>query len=221
MKAVLHLKFIVLYIIFGFLCVFTTATLTTELITERLEKDTSQTLYREATMIADNYLPSYFSNESSSWAVHSQLSAMKTYLNSSLWFVEKDGTMITSANLKDTTAPQSVNNFDPAEIGSNQYMIGTYHNYFQEDMITVMAPAHTGILYKGISDHSQPCLSDQRKMPHADGSGLYFSWSYFPVVLHLPAWVPFLRPSAIVADHRSCEAICHGQSGLRDSGKQA
>lgn len=38
MKAVLHLKFIVLYIIFGFLCVFTTATLTTELITERLEK---------------------------------------------------------------------------------------------------------------------------------------------------------------------------------------
>ena len=140
MKAVLHLKFIVLYIIFGFLCVFTTATLTTELITERLEIDTSQTLYREATMIADNYLPSYFSNESSSWAVHSQLSAMKTYLNSSLWFVEKDGTMITSANLKDTTAPQSVNNFDPAEIGNNQYMIGTYHNYFQEDMITVMAP---------------------------------------------------------------------------------
>ena len=193
MKAVLHLKFIVLYIIFGFLCVFTTATLTTELITERLEKDTSQTLYREATMIADNYLPSYFSNESSSWAVHSQLSAMKTYLNSSLWFVEKDGTMITSANLKDTTAPQSVNNFDPAEIGSNQYMIGTY---------------------KGISDHSQPGLSDQRKMPHADGSGLYFSWSYFPVVLHLPARVSFLRPSTIVADHRSCEAICHGQSGL-------
>ena len=218
MKAVLHLKFIVLYIIFGFLCVFTTATLTTELITERLEKDTSQTLYREATMIADNYLPSYFSNESSSWAVHSQLSAMKTYLNSSLWFVEKDGTMITSANLKDTTAPQSVNNFDPAEIGSNQYMIGTYHNYFQEDMITVMAPVTRGILYKGISDHSQPGLFDQRKMPHADGSGLYFSWSYFPVVLHLPARVPFLRPSTIVADHRSCEAICHGQSGLRDSG---
>ena len=163
MKAVLHLKFIVLYIIFGFLCVFTTATLTTELITERLEKDTSQTLYREATMIADNYLPSYFSNESSSWAVHSQLSAMKTYLNSSLWFVEKDGTMITSANLKDTTAPQSVNNFDPAEIGSNQYMIGTYHNYFQEDMITVMAPVTQGFYTKGyLIIHSPVSLINER-----------------------------------------------------------
>ena len=163
MKAVLHLKFIVLYIIFGFLCVFTTATLTTELITERLEKDTSQTLYREATMIADNYLPSYFSNESSSWAVHSQLSAMKTYLNSSLWFVEKDGTMITSANLKDTTAPQSVNNFDPAEIGNNQYMIGTYHNYFQEDMITVMAPVTQGFYTKGyLIIHSPVSLINER-----------------------------------------------------------
>ena len=220
MKAVLHLKFIVLYIIFGFLCVFTTATLTTELITERLEKDTSQTLYREATMIADNYLPSYFSNESSSWAVHSQLSAMKTYLNSSLWFVEKDGTMITSANLKDTTAPQSVHNFDPAEIGSNQYMIGTYHNYyFQEDMITVMALSHR-ILYKGISDHSQPVsLINERcrtlMVPVYISLGVIFLLSFILLGFH------FLRPSTIVADHRSCEAICHGQSGLRDSGKQA
>ena len=35
MKSILHLKFIVLYIIFGFLCVFTTATLTNELIMDR------------------------------------------------------------------------------------------------------------------------------------------------------------------------------------------
>ncbi len=114
-------------------------------------------------MIADAYLPSYFSNESSSWAVHSKLSAMKTYLNSSLWFVEKDGTMITSANLKDTTAPQSVNNFDPAEIGSNQYMIETYHNYFQEDMITVMAPVTQGFYTKGyLIIHSPVSLMNEK-----------------------------------------------------------
>lgn len=60
MKSILHLKFIVLYIIFGFLCVFTTATLTNELIMDRLEEDISQSLYREATLISNNYLPSYF-----------------------------------------------------------------------------------------------------------------------------------------------------------------
>ena len=71
--------------------------------------------------------------------------------------------MITSANLKDTTAPQSVNNFDPAEIGSNQYMIGTYHNYFQEDMITVMAPVTQGFYTKGyLIIHSPVSLINER-----------------------------------------------------------
>lgn len=105
MKSILHLKFIVLYIIFGFLCVFTTATLTNELIMDRLEEDISQSLYREATLISNNYLPSYFSEDSSIWAVQSQLIAMRLYLNSSLWFVAPDGSLITSSNIRGTTAP--------------------------------------------------------------------------------------------------------------------
>lgn len=105
MKSILHLKFIVLYIIFGFLCVFTTATLTNELITDGLEEDISESLYREATLISNNYLPSYFSEDSSIWAVQSQLIAMRLYLNSSLWFVAPDGSLITSSNIGGTTAP--------------------------------------------------------------------------------------------------------------------
>ncbi len=48
MKSILHLKFIALYIIFGFLCVFTTAMLAEELIQNQLEEDTSRTLYRRS-----------------------------------------------------------------------------------------------------------------------------------------------------------------------------
>ena len=58
MKSMLHLKFIALYIIFGFLCLFTNATLTTQLVADRIMEDTSQTTYREATQIASDYLPS-------------------------------------------------------------------------------------------------------------------------------------------------------------------
>ena len=76
MKSILHLKFIVLYIIFGFLCVFTTAMLAEELIQTQLEDDTSQTLYREATLIASDYLPSYFTDSSSVQSVQAQLAAM-------------------------------------------------------------------------------------------------------------------------------------------------
>ena len=149
MKSILHLKFIVLYIIFVFLCVFTTAMLAEELIQTQLEDDTSQTLYREATLIASDYLPSYFTDSSSVQSVQAQLAAMRLYLDSSLWFVSSDGTMITSSNLEGTSSPDAIENFDPAEIGSSQYITGTYHGYFDEDMITVMAPVTQGFSTKG------------------------------------------------------------------------
>lgn len=149
MKSILHLKFIALYIIFGFLCLFTTATLTTQLVTNRLMEDSSQTLYREATLIASDYLPSYFSDDSSLYAVQAQLAAMRLYLESSLWFVDASGTMITSSNLENTSSPEAIENFDPAEIGGNQYISGTYHGYFNEEVITVMAPVTEGFSTKG------------------------------------------------------------------------
>ena len=149
MKSILHLKFIALYIIFGFLCVFTTAMLAEELIQNQLEEDTSRTLYREATLIASNYLPSYFSDSSSVQSVQAQLAAMRLYLDSSLWFVSSDGTMITSSNLEGTSSPEAIEDFDPAEIGGSQYITGTYHGYFDEDMITVMAPVTEGFSTSG------------------------------------------------------------------------
>ena len=149
MKSMLHLKFIALYIIFGFLCLFTTATLTTQLVEDRLMEDTSQTLYREATLIASDYLPSYFSDGSSIDAVQAQLAAMRLYLDASLWFVDSTGTMITSSNIENTSAPKAIEEFNPAEIGGNQYISGTYHGYFDEDVITVMAPVTEGFFTKG------------------------------------------------------------------------
>lgn len=149
MKSILRLKFIALYLIFGFLCIFTTATLTTQLMTDLLEEDTSQTMYRGATLVANDYLPSYFTDDSSLLAVQSQLAAMRLYLESSLWFVQRDGTMITSSNLENTSSPAVIEDFDPAEIGGNQYITGTYHGYFDEDVITVMAPVTQGFSTKG------------------------------------------------------------------------
>lgn len=149
MKSILRLKFMALYLIFGFLCIFTTATLTTQLMTDLLEEDTSQTMYRGATLVANDYLPSYFTDDSSLLAVQSQLAAMRLYLESSLWFVQRDGTMITSSNLENTSSPEAIEDFDPAEIGGNQYITGTYHGYFDEEVITVMAPVTQGFSTKG------------------------------------------------------------------------
>lgn len=149
MKSILHLKFIALYFIFAFLCLFTTSTLTAQLVTDRLMEDTSRTLHREAAVIASDYLPSYFTDDSSLYAVQAQLAAMRLYLDASLWFVDSTGTMITSSNIENTTAPEAIENFNPAEIGGNQYISGTYHGYFSEDVITVMAPVTEGFFTRG------------------------------------------------------------------------
>ena len=140
MKSTLRLKFIMLYIIFGFLSIFTVSLLSNQLLLNKLEQDSSQNMYRIANQTATSYLPSYFSNDLSAWSVHSQLQAMQLYLNASVWFVKTDGTLITSAPLDGTEAPEQILEFDPAEIGNNQFISGNYHGYFQEDVITVMAP---------------------------------------------------------------------------------
>ena len=113
MKSTLYLKFALLYIVFGFLSLFTTSILGQQLLLNQLENNASQSLYKEANVMATTYLPSYFSNNMTSWSVHSQLSAMKIYLEATLWFVEEDGTLITSSNLGTATAPAMIEDFDP------------------------------------------------------------------------------------------------------------
>ena len=174
MKSMLHLKFIALYIIFGFLCLFTTATLTIQLVENQLMKDTSRTLYKEATLIASDYLPSYFTDGSSIDAVQAQLAAMRLYLDASLWFVDSSGTMITSSNIENTSAPEAILEFDPAEIGGNQYISGTYHDYFDMDVITVMAPVTEDFFTKGYLLIHSPVSSVELRC-HAVMTPVYIS----------------------------------------------
>ena len=63
MKSTLYLKFIFIYIIFGFLSLFTAATLTENLVSTPIFNRVSNSMYREATMVANDYLPGYFSGE--------------------------------------------------------------------------------------------------------------------------------------------------------------
>lgn len=156
MRSTLHIKFALLYIIFAFLGIFTTATLGRQLLLDRIAATNSESLYQEANLIASNYLPSYFTDNTTSWAVHSQLNAMRIYLDASLWFVEADGTLITASNLENTAAPERIDGFDPAETGGKQYLTGEYHGYFQVEVMTVIAPVIQGFQTKGYLLVHQP-----------------------------------------------------------------
>ena len=97
MRSTLYLKFISIYLIFGFLCLFTVATLTHELTISELEEDTSDTLYKEATLLANDYLTGYFTDDLTLSDIHTQLNGMSTYLHASTWFIDRTGQVILSA----------------------------------------------------------------------------------------------------------------------------
>ena len=150
MRSTLYIKFALVYLAFGFLSIFCVASITPELILNRMEAQTSSALYREASLFATDYLPDYFSGRLTAADVRNQLSGMQDYIGSNIWFVERDGSMIAACSLNgQPSAPQQIADFNPAENGSDTYSVSTYHDYFQEKMITVIAPVTSGFTTNG------------------------------------------------------------------------
>lgn len=141
MHSTLHLKFILAYILFGFLCLFSVSLVSSEITMKQIEKNTSDSLYTKATILATEYLPDYFSGELRPVDVYTQLRGMQDYLEANIWLVDQNGSRITAVSLtSEAHAPDQIENFDPAEFGKETYQIGTYHNLFEEDVITVIVP---------------------------------------------------------------------------------
>lgn len=150
MKSTLYLKFIFIYIVFGFLSLFTAATLTENLVSTPIFNRVSNSMYREATMVANDYLPGYFSGGLTESDAQMILSGIKTQLDAAVWFVSKDGKVILSAQSGNyPSAPDSIKDFDPAESGSDRSQTGDYHGYFDNDVITVTVPVTYGYSPKG------------------------------------------------------------------------
>lgn len=81
MKSTLYLKFIFIYIVFGFLSLFTAATLTENLVSTPIFNRVSNSMYREATMVANDYLPGYFSGGLTESDAQMILSGIETQLD--------------------------------------------------------------------------------------------------------------------------------------------
>ena len=165
MKSILHLKFLLLYAIFGFLSIFTIATLSYELITQNLISNASRSLSRETTLVASNFMPVFYNTDNASWMVQQQLNTMANYFDATMWFVEPDGTIILAAGRAANLAPTQIKNFNPAEMGANHFIRGDYHGYFSEEMITTIAPITLRLSIRGylISHRSITSIVDARQ----------------------------------------------------------
>lgn len=150
MRKTLYLKFIFAYIIFGFFGFIVVATFVSSMTLDNLKKEKADTLYREATLIANTYATDLYNSEATLEAVKSELDALETYLNATIWIINPSGRMVLdSSSPMDVETEVVIENFDPTITEGSYYIIGDFFGTFTEDMLSVFAPITSDFKVKG------------------------------------------------------------------------
>ena len=150
MRKTLYLKLILAYIIFGLFGFLVVATFVSNMTLDHLKKGQADSLYREAVLIANTYAADLYNSEISLEAVKSQLDALDSYLNATLWIINPSGRMILdSSSPLDVENEIVIENFDPTITEGSYYTVGNFFNTFDEEMLSVFAPITSDYKVKG------------------------------------------------------------------------
>lgn len=150
MRKTLYLKFILAYIIFGFFGFIVVATFVSSMTVDNLKKDKADTLYREATLIANTYASDLYNSETTLEAVKNELDALETYLNASIWIINPSGRIVLDSSAPvDVENEVVIENFDSTITEGSYYIIGDFFGTFTEDMLSVFAPITSDFKVKG------------------------------------------------------------------------
>ncbi len=161
MKKSLFIKFIAAYIIFGVLGFTVVALFASRLTYRYLLQEQANSLYSEATLIATTYSETRDTSLSED-VVNEQMNAVSTFLHVDIWIVDRNGKILSDANKKGYKG-RLIENFDTTRTGS-RYEVGTYHDMFPSEVLTVMAPVTRGYTTSGyviIHNSEQNILSSQ------------------------------------------------------------
>lgn len=150
MRKTLYLKFILAYLIFGFFGFVVVATFVSGMTLEHQKREKADTLYQEATFIANTYASDLYDSKTSLDTVQLQLQALSAYLESTIWIINPSGLLILdSSSPVDLENTITVENFDPTVTAGSSYTIGNFWGVFQEDMLSVFAPITSNFKVKG------------------------------------------------------------------------
>lgn len=150
MRKTLYIKFILAYIIFGFFGFVVVATFVSSMTLDHLKKDKADSLYREATLIANTYASDLYNSETTLEAVKDQIDALSVYLNASIWIINPSGRMVLdSSTPMDVENEVVIENFDPTVTEGSYYTTGNFFGTFSEDTLSVFAPITSDFKVRG------------------------------------------------------------------------
>jgi len=152
MKRTLYLKFILGYVIFGLFSFLTVTLFVPKITRDYLISQKAQSLYSEASLIADTYAKGLYSSMTSPETVTLQLDALSVYMNTEIRIISPDGLVIIDTARVDTSSDPGmmvIHDFDPSIGGGSYYLTGDFFGSFDEEVLSVIAPITSDYLTKG------------------------------------------------------------------------
>ncbi|GFH95134.1 sensor histidine kinase WalK [Lachnospiraceae bacterium] len=150
MKKTLYLKFLLAYLIFGIFGLVILATFVPSMTMEHLIREKANSLYSEATLIANTYARNLYNSEISLEAVKDQLDALALYLDSSVQIINPSGRLILDTNMPiDVENEVIIQAFDPTVTGVSFYVIDNFFDTYPQDVLSVIAPITANYMVKG------------------------------------------------------------------------
>jgi len=150
MKKTLYLKFILAYVIFGIFSFIMVTTFVPSMTMEHLTREKAESLYAEATRIANTYANGLYTSETDLETVKTQLDSLAIYLESVICIINPSGRLVL-----DTESPINVEEvvmveeFDPTVTSGSYYRVDNFFGTFEGDMLNVIAPITTNYKVKG------------------------------------------------------------------------
>lgn len=140
LRRTLYLKFLAAYLLFGFLCVITIATVTSDRTLKHLTRERADSLYREASLVSGRYATQIYEDRANVEIARAQLRAIDTYISAQIWLINNNGKVIfNSRSDEDGEVEEIYTDFDPTTSGS-YYMTGDFYGAFDEETLSVFSP---------------------------------------------------------------------------------
>ena len=152
MKHTLYLKILLGYIIFGLFSFLTVTLFVPRITREYLINEKAQSLYSEASLIADTYAEGLYSSRTSLETVTLQLDSLSVYMNANIRIISPEGIIILDTADSEQDADSAANvipNFDPSVGGGSYYLTGDFFGSFNEEVISVICPIISDYRTKG------------------------------------------------------------------------
>ena len=140
MKRKLLLQIIIGYIVFGVIGFIAMAVLSSTILFNSITSAKASSLYKEATIISDQYLTDYYNSSSTLKDVWNNLKVVDNYIQAQIWIVNPDGEIILNSRKSLSEKSTTIEDFDPTQTGEKYYQIGTFNGYFDDDTLSVASP---------------------------------------------------------------------------------